>query len=121
RCLVTGLPVRESFLDGWLDGLDTVFGIKGIVPGLWSRAKARGIRTVLMPNAEELLLEGDELGSIDLFIGSTRACCELLAQSGFGSRTEYIPRAIDTERFAFQRRERANVFLHCRGWANLER
>src|SRR5205085_1748637 len=46
---------------------------------------------------------------------------ELLAQTGFGSRTEYVPRAIDTERFAFQRRGRADVFLHCRGWANLER
>jgi glycosyltransferase involved in cell wall biosynthesis len=45
----------------------------------------------------------------------------MLAAVGLGARTVAIPHAVDGTRFAFRRRERAEVFLHCRGWGDGDR
>lgn len=118
RCEIGTASMGAAALDRWLDGLDTVFAIQyGYLPGLWARAKRRGIRTVLTPNAEAFVPANPEMSSIDLFIAPTRDCAELLHQTGFGGRTCFIPRPVDTDRFRFRRRERASVFLHSQGTA----
>jgi Glycosyl transferases group 1 len=58
---------------------------------------------------------------IDRFVAPTHACAAMLAPVDLGARTVMIPHAIDTTRFAFRRRERAEVFLHCRGWGDGDR
>ncbi|HKG24213.1 MAG TPA: glycosyltransferase family 4 protein [Thermomicrobiales bacterium] len=114
------MPADE--VDAWLDGLDAVFAIQiAYAPNLWRRAHERGILTVLMPNAEWFNPALSDLRYVDRFIAPTRSCAAMLARTGFGSRTWYIPHAVDTERFAFRRREHAGVFLHSRGWGDGDR
>jgi glycosyltransferase involved in cell wall biosynthesis len=106
----------------WLEGLDAVFAIQaGYAPGLWHHANQRGVRTVLMPNAEWFAPAHPDVPLIDHFVAPTHSCAAMLTQVGLGARTEMIPHVIDTTRFAFRRRERADVFLHCRGWDDGDR
>ena len=107
----------ECLLERALTGVTTVFCIeRGDLPGLFRLAKKMGIRTVLMPMAEWFRPKDIEMSSVDTFLAPTIACFEMLKRHGFGHRTEYIPYPIDTERFQFRLRERAELFLHCSGW-----
>lgn len=115
-CRIVDSSFTATNLEAWLKGLDAVFSVEhGYVPGLWTLAKARGVKIVLMPNAEWFRPDAPEMQLVDSFIAPTLACAEMLEQTGFGSKTSYIPHAVDGERFAFRRRERAEIFLHCRG------
>lgn len=134
RCLLAGRPtdrrpdgrncdddardlLQQARVQEWLSGLDTIFAVeRSYVRGLWSLANSMGINTVLMPNAEWFRPEDPEMRLVDCFIAPTQACAQMLERTGFGDRTLYIPHVVDTERFAFQQRSRANVFVHCRGW-----
>jgi glycosyltransferase involved in cell wall biosynthesis len=69
-----------------------------------------------MPNAEWFKPEDPDIAAVSAFIAPTIACFEMLKSCNCGSRTTYIPHAIDTERFSFRRRETAETFLHCSGW-----
>jgi glycosyltransferase involved in cell wall biosynthesis len=116
RCLVGSQTMDVRSLEQWLTGLDTVFAIQqGYVRNLWSVAKGLGIKTVLMPNAEFFKPADLEMESVDLFIAPTLACAQMLEDTGFGNRTAYVPHVIDVERFRFRHRDRADVFIHCRG------
>jgi glycosyltransferase involved in cell wall biosynthesis len=98
-------------------GLDAIFAIeRGYIPGLWFAAKSMGIRTILMPNIEWFRPEDPEMTMIDLFIAPTLSCAEMLKREGLGQRTLYIPYPVNVEKFAFRCRERAESFIHCRGW-----
>jgi glycosyltransferase involved in cell wall biosynthesis len=122
RCALGSLDMPGEAVDSWLDGLDAVFAIQaGYAPDLWRRARARGILTVLMPNAEWFAPRHPDIALIDRFIAPTLSCAEMLAEAGLGERTVFIPHAIDTHRFAFRRRARAERFLHVRGWGDGDR
>jgi glycosyltransferase involved in cell wall biosynthesis len=103
--------------EDWLDGLDVLFSIeREFVPGLWQLAKRRGIRIVFMPNAEWFAPEYLPAHLVNTFIAPTHFCAALLEECGFGRRTCYVPHPVDTTKFAFRERERAEVFVHFRGW-----
>jgi len=107
----------QKFLRDSLDGISTLVCIeRGYYPGLFRLAYAMGIRIILMPNAELFIPDDPELKFVDQFIAPTIACCDMLNSCGFGSRTEYIPHAIDTNRFAFRVRTQFETALHCHGW-----
>lgn len=117
KCHLLPERMNYDYLEQQLVGLEVVFCIeRGYYPGLWLLAKARGVRVVLMPNAEWFNPRDPEMKLVDTFIAPTLACAEMLAAEGFSSRTEYIPHVVDTERFAYSERKRASSFLHCRGW-----
>lgn len=113
----------HGVLERWLTGLATVFSIeREYLAGLWAVAKKKGVGVVLMPNAEWFDPKDERMSLIDRFIAPTRACLMMLEQTGFGRRTTYVPCPIDTTRFAFRQRERAELFVHFRGWGgHLER
>ncbi|MCA1566113.1 MAG: glycosyltransferase [Acidobacteria bacterium] len=116
RCHIGNPSMDSEEVEQWLAGIDTVFAFeRGYIPDLWSRAKARNVRTILCPNAEWFQPHDPQMNSVDLFLAPTRACAEMLEENGFGARTHYIPHVLDTDLFAFRRRERAEVFTHYRG------
>ena len=111
----------SGYLEQWLSGLDAVVSIeREFVDGLWASARASGVTTVLIPAAEWLDPASATLRFVDRFIAPTRACREVLVRAGYGDRALYLPCPIDTTRFAFRVRERANVFVHFRGWGGHE-
>lgn len=117
RCLILPQELEPDTLIRSLEGIDILFCIeRGYYPGLLRAARKLGVRVILMPNAEWFEPCDPDISGVDAFIAPTIACLEMLIEAGFGSRTEYIPHAIDTDRFRFRSRERANIFLHCRGW-----
>lgn len=122
RCTVRDLDMLESDVAAWLDGLDAVFAIQnGYAPRLWELAKQRGMRTVLMVNGEWFAPASPDMALIDCFIAPTAACAAMLRETGFGDRTIFLPHPIDTDRFAFRRRVRAEVFLHITGHNDRDR
>jgi glycosyltransferase involved in cell wall biosynthesis len=101
----------------WLERLDAVFSVQSAyIPWLWRLCKKMGKSIGLMPNAEWLQLDLPSTNLVDRFIAPTQDCAALLAAAGFADRTVYIPHVIDTSRFAFKCRRKAELFLHCRGW-----
>lgn len=122
RCQIGSLEMPGAEVAAWLAGLDAVFAIQaGYAPDLWRLARRRGVRTALMPNAEWFAPAHPDVPLIDRFVAPTRSCAEMLTAVGLGARTVEIPHAVDGGRFAFRRRERADVFLHCRGWGDGDR
>lgn len=116
RCTIGGVNMPGAAVDAWLDGLDAVFAIQhGYVPQLCQRAKRRGLLTVLLVNAEWFAAAHPDIVDFDRFIAPTAVCAMLLNGAGFGDRTISLPHPIDTDRFAFRQRERAEVFLHVAG------
>jgi glycosyltransferase involved in cell wall biosynthesis len=115
RCQIQKDPL--GLVEEWLDGLDVLFSIeREFVPGLWRLAKQRGIRIVFMPNAEWFAPEYMPADLVDTFLAPTQNCAALLEECGFGGCTRYIPHPVDTTRFAFRERSRAELFVHFRGW-----
>lgn len=122
RCRIGRLDMPSAEVATWLDGLDAVFAIQnGYAPGLWRLAKRRGLRTVLLPMAEWFAPAHPDVPLIDRFVAPTQSCAAMLADVGLGERTIAIPYPVDGQRFAFRRRERAEVFLHCRGQGDGDR
>jgi glycosyltransferase involved in cell wall biosynthesis len=117
KCYVLDRNPEPTTLKDSLANITTLFCIeRGYYPGLFRLARQMGIRIVLMPNAEWFDPDDPEMALIDTFIAPTRVCFDMLVAQAFGNRTEYIPHPIDVDRFRFQLREKAETFLHCRGW-----
>jgi glycosyltransferase involved in cell wall biosynthesis len=121
RCTVWRPTDGFESIDTWLSGLDVVFSIeRSYISCLWLVAKHHRVRVVVMPNAEWLDPAAHGLHFVDTFIAPTEACGCYLEHLGFANRVTYIPHVIDTERFAFTPRTRAEVFVHCRGWGGVQ-
>jgi glycosyltransferase involved in cell wall biosynthesis len=117
NCVILDAEPEAQDLAHCLDGITALFCIeRPYVRGLFSLAHERGIRLILMPNAEWFAPDDPEMALVDTFIAPTLACAEYLRATGFDEKTVYVPHPIDTSRFQFRRRDFATSFLHCHGW-----
>jgi glycosyltransferase involved in cell wall biosynthesis len=118
RCHVLPRELEPDSLEECFDGVDALFCIeRGYYPNLFRSAKKKGLQIMLMPNAEWFNPASPEISAVDKFMAPTAACFEMLTKyENLRGRSVYIPHPIDTERFKFRLRERANVFIHCHGW-----
>jgi glycosyltransferase involved in cell wall biosynthesis len=117
RCTVWDPMLGLKAIDQWMRGLDVVFSIQtSYISSLWLVANHHRVRIVTMPNAEWFDPTERTLHLVDTFIAPTEACATYLESVGCGGRVTYVPHVVDTERFRFAPRRRADQFVHCRGW-----
>ncbi len=122
RCPVTYAPLNADpeTIRRWLAGLDWVLFIeRPHLRDLVSIARGMGIFIAAVPNWEWLGNHLDWLRAADLLISPTRHTDRFVAdwrlRHGYGWDTAYVPWPLDTERFQFRQRVRADRFVFVNG------
>jgi glycosyltransferase involved in cell wall biosynthesis len=117
------LPVTSGYpwqrlLDAFLVGLRSVVAVErtwGLLDS-FPIAKARGIRTVLLVNAEAVAPDAPWFKFADALVARTKHGADELARRGLGSKTTYVPCPIDLDEFPFRLRAHARLGVFSNGF-----
>ena len=114
-------PPTEEVADAFLDGLDAVVAVERTIPDtLFGKARARGIRTVLLCNPEWFHPNKAWFADADLVVARTHWCLEFLRQQALvRDKVTYIPAPLDLDELPFVPRVQANNFLFTNGWGGV--
>ncbi len=106
---------RLLAVDAFLDSVDVVVCAERPFPDdLFARARARGVRTVLLVNPEWRL--GESWSEADVVIARTSVCHRVVQQVTGRRDVQLIPCPLDIEQLPFTHTLRADWGLYSHGW-----
>jgi len=105
-------------VDTFLDGVDVVVCAERPFPDdLFDRARARGVKTVLLVNPEWRL--GESWSEADVVIARTSVCHRVVQQVTGRRDVQLIPCPLDVEQLPFTHVLRADWGLYSHGWGGV--
>jgi len=105
-------------VDAFLDGVDVVVCAERPFPDdLFSRAHARGVKTVLLINPEWRV--GESWSEADVAVARTAVCKRVVEQVTGRRDVHHIPCPLDIEQLPFAHTLRADWGLYSHGWGGV--
>jgi glycosyltransferase involved in cell wall biosynthesis len=103
-------------LDRFLSGLDVVVCYQSLpFQGLFEHSRSRGIKNVLIANAEVFNPSSDEAQNADLLILRNADGHRVIQELGYGDRSVVVPCPMDLTELPFAERVRADRFVFSNG------